>query len=123
MSIHSNSFPLAVLFGQYEPDEKKIIFVGRQGYFHWMWLPELFTQILMLCNGYNTVKEIAKQLNQKTHLVVHMLKQAENSGIVNEANKLYSQFHYDTRNPAAFANNASHTSLKRNQANKEFILC
>jgi thiazole/oxazole-forming peptide maturase SagD family component len=102
-----------MLFGQHKPGEASMVFVGRQGYFHWTWLPELFTQILMLCNGYTPVKEIAKQLNQNTRLLTEMLTLAESFGIVQEANNLFAQFHDDTRNPVAFPDSATRAAQQR----------
>ncbi len=113
MAITSRSLPLAMLFGHHKPGEVSMVFVGRQGYFHWTWLPELFTQILMLCNGYTPVKEIAKQLNQNTRLLIEMLTLAESFGIVREANNLFAQFHDDARNPVAFPNSATRVAQQR----------
>ncbi len=113
MAITSRSLPLATLFGQLKPEEASMVFVGRQGYFHWTWLPELLAQMLMLCNGYTSVKEIAKQLNQNTRLLTEMLTLAESFGIVQEANNLYAQFHNDTRNPITFPNGATRAAQQR----------
>jgi thiazole/oxazole-forming peptide maturase SagD family component len=127
--MNKDSKPLVILFGSFKDDA--LIFVGRQGYLEWTWLPSLFSEILMHCNGMNTIFEIAKLLGSKNSQLLKMLNEAEQYGIVSDSTKLSYQFHQDSSNPTMFSTDLSSAEVEtlhserldwRNDGEEQYII-
>jgi len=110
--MHSTARPLVVCFGSVRADGV-LTFVAKVGYVEWLTDPDLFVEVLMLCNGYTTVADIATTVTQPVRVVSRMLARAKEYGIVVEVELYHSVFHALSQNPTGFGTALSPRSLDR----------